>query len=277
MLIIEILNNVLPVLYGIVILMYGLAFFSKNETKITGFIKFKRPLLIVIIVLQAAYFVLRAIRYDHAPITTSYEILTLLAFSITLNYIYIELKTNVSDTGFFILIIAGIVQLISTIFIQELREINPVLKNYLLGFHVAFILIGYSAITISGIYGFLYILLYRAIKENKFGAFYKRLPSLHLLEELTYSALVFGFIFLSLTILIGIIWLPHSVDNFSYYDPKLIATFIVWVLYAAGFVSKTLGNFQSKTIMKLAFAGFIYTMVSVAIVNIFLSTFHKFN
>jgi ABC-type uncharacterized transport system permease subunit len=120
-------------------------------------------------------------------------------------------------------------------------------------------------------------LLYRALKENKFGPFYKRLPSLHLLEELTYSALVFGFIFLSLTILIGLIWLPHSIDNFSYYDPKLIATFIVWVLYAIGFVSKTLGNFQSKTIMTMAFAGFIYTMVSVAVVNIFLSSFHRFN
>ena len=277
MLIIEILNNVLPVLYGIVILMYGMSFFGKAENKAADFIKFRRPLLILIVIIQVVYFVLRAFRYNHAPITTSYEILTLLAFSITLNYMYIELKTNVRETGFFILIIAGIVQLISTIFIQELRDINPVLKNYLLGFHVAFILIGYSAITISGIYGFLYLLLYRALKENKFGPFYKRLPSLHLLEELTYNALVFGFIFLSLTILIGLIWLPHSIDNFSYYDPKLIATFIVWVLYAIGFVSKTLGNFQSKTIMTMAFAGFIYTMVSVAVVNIFLSSFHRFN
>lgn len=277
MLIIEILNNLLPVLYGVIIILYGISFFGSKESQFSEISRFRRVFLISILILQAAYFALRIIKYNHAPITTSYEILTLLAFSITLNYFFIEMKTNVRETGFFILLIAGIAQLISTVFIQELHEINPVLKNYLLGFHVAFVLIGYSAITISGIYGYLYILLYRAIKNNKFGPFYKRLPSLHLLENLTISALTFGFIFLSLTILIGLIWLPHSVDNFSYSDPKLVATFIVWTLYAIGFVSKTMGNFQSKTIMKMAFAGFIYTMLSVALVNLFLSSFHKFN
>jgi len=277
MLTIEILNNILPVLYGIIIIFYGVAFFSKKEGFLVDISKYRSPFFIIILLVHTFYFGLRIFIYKHAPITTSYEILTLLAFSITLNYLFIEVKTNVRETGFFILIIAGIVQFISTLFIQELHDINPVLKNYLLGFHVAFILIGYSAITISGIYGFLYILLYRAIKGNKFGQFYKRLPSLHLLEELTYSALKFGFLFLTLTILIGLIWLPHSVDNFSYSDPKLLATFIVWTLYAIGFIGKTLGNFQSKTLMKMAFAGFIYTMLSVAFVNIFLSSFHKFN
>lgn len=277
MLLIEILNNLLPVLYGIVVILYGVSFFSKKEASSLEVAKLRRPVLIIILLVHGAYFALRIMTYGHAPITTSYEILTLLAFSITLNYFFVELRTNVRDTGFFILIIAGMAQLISTIFIKELREINPVLRNYLLGFHVSFILIGYSAITISGIYGFLYILLFRSIKESRFGSFYKRLPSLYLLERLTFSALVFGFIFLTLTILIGLIWLPHSVDNFSYSDPKLVATFIVWTLYAAGFIGRSLGSFQSKTLMKMAFAAFVFTMLSVAFVNIFLSSFHRFN
>ena len=274
---IQIFNNILPILYGILIIQYGISFFSKKEVSIADYSKYRMPLLVLIVIAHFVYFALRIINYDHAPITTSYEIFTLLAFSITLNYLYIELRTGVHETGFFILIIAGVLQLISSIFIQELKEINPVLKNYVLGLHVACILIGYSAITISGIYGFLYILLYRALKENKYGAFYKRLPSLHLLEGLTQSALTIGFVFLTLTILIGLIFLPHTIDNFSYSDPKLIATFIVWLLYAVGLIFKTLGNFQSNTIMKIAFACFIYTMLSVAFVNIFLSSFHRFN
>jgi ABC-type transport system involved in cytochrome c biogenesis permease subunit len=104
------------------------------------------------------------LKYGHPPITNIFEILTLLAFSITISYLYIEFRTNVRDTGFFILIIAGILQTISSIFIEELKEINPVLKNWILGFHVTSAMIGYSAITVSGIYGFLYILLYNQIK-----------------------------------------------------------------------------------------------------------------
>ncbi|RPI15201.1 MAG: cytochrome C biogenesis protein [Ignavibacteriae bacterium] len=273
---IEILNFALPLLYAAIIVVYGINFFRKSEINdmVSGI---RRPLLLLIILLQAVYFILRSIEFNHAPITSSYEILTLLAFSISLSYFYIEIKTGVKDTGFFIMLIAGILQIISSLYIVELKEINPILKNWFLGFHVVFVLVGYSAITISGIYGMLYIKLYNDIKASRFGAVYKRLPSLDLLEKMTSNAVQFGFIALSLTILVGVIWLPHSVPNFSYADPKLITTLIVWIIYGVGFVSNRVKKFQSKTLMTMAFAGFIVTMFSVAIVNIFLSSFHKFN
>ena len=277
MLFIDIINISLPVLYGLITAMYGILFFSRNERKENILVKFRTPVLLFILAVHSIYFILRIVNYGHAPITNIYEILTLLAFSITLGYLFIELRTGIVDTGFFILLIAGIIQLISSIFIEELTYINPILRNNILGFHVTFVLIGYSSITLSGIFGLLYLMLYRAIKNNEFGSFYKRLPSLQMLEELTHNSLVFSYIFLTLTILLGIFWLPHSVPNFSYADPKLIASFSIWLLYGIGYFFRRFGNFQSKTVMKLAFAGFLLTMLSVAFVNIFLSSFHKFN
>lgn len=271
------INILLPVLYGLVIVIYGVLFFGKTENKSISLTKYKTFVLLFILFIHLVYFVLRIVSYGHAPITNIYEILTLLAFSITLGYLFIEVRTKIAGTGFFILLIAGIMQLISSIFIEELIYINPILRNNILGFHVAFVLIGYSSITLSGIFGLLYLLLYRAIKYNKYGSFYKRLPSLQMLEELTHNSLVFGYIFLTLTIVIGVFWLPHSILNFSYTDPKLVATFSIWMLYGIGYFFRKYGNFQSKTVMKLAFAGFLLTMLSIAFVNIFLSSFHKFN
>ena len=276
MFLIELLNIFLPVVYAITITVYGICFFTKNPQVSSDLYRSRRLLLILLIILQSVYFILRSIKYDHPPITNIFEIFTLLAFSITISYLYIEFKTNVRDTGFFILIIAGILQTISSIFIEELKEVNPVLKNWLLGFHVTSAMIGYSAITVSGIYGFLYILLYNDIKENKFGSIYRRMPSLHLLEQLAYSAITFGFVFLTITIFIGIVWLPNAIKDFSYFDPKLITTLIIWLLYLAGFLSRKLGKFQGKTIMTLAFGAFIFTIISITVVNIFLSSFHKF-
>jgi len=276
MILIEILNIFIPVIYAVTICVYGICFFSKKGQDSSILYRSRRLLLVSIILMQAIYFLLRSLKFSHPPITTIFEIFTLLAFSITLSYLYIEFRTNVRDTGFFILLIAGILQLISSIFIEELKEINPVLKNWLLGFHVTSAMIGYSAITVSGIYGFLYILLFNQIKENRFGSIYKRLPSLHLLEQLAFSAITFGFIFLTITIFVGVVWLPNAIKDFSYFDPKLITTLIVWVLYALGFISRKLGNFQSKTIMTLAFGGFVFTIISVMVVNVFLTSFHKF-
>jgi HemX protein len=273
---VELLNILLPILYIAIIIIYARSFWRNRSEETQRIVTVKWILIIVILALHILYFFFRNIEYNHAPITTPFEILTLLSFSVTLTYIYIEFKTGISDTGFFILLIAGTFQIFSSVFIKELPEINPVLRNYLLGFHVSFALIGYSAIIISGIYGFLYLQLYKSIKYNKVGRFYKRLPSLHLLESLSYSSIVFGFVFLTLTILIGGFWLPKAIDNFSYTDPKLIVSIAIWLLYAFGFIGKKFGHMQSRTVMKLAMYGFIFTLCSVAIVNIFLKSFHKF-
>jgi ABC-type transport system involved in cytochrome c biogenesis permease subunit len=276
MLIVEILNIILPVLYTLAVVCYGVSFFRKNIVKSKTACFIKRPVIISIIVLQFIYFALRSLEYHHAPITSSYEIMTLLAFSITITYFYIEMKTGIVDTGFFILVIAGILQIISSIFIKEITEINPVLKNWLLGFHVSFALIGYSAITIAGIYGFLYLMLYKNLKQNQLGAFYKRLPSLQLMEKLSYNALVFGCLFLAMTLIIGFIWLPKAIQDFSYADPKLVSTVVIWLIYTWVIISKRTGRMQSKTVMTIAFYGFIFAIFSVAIVNIFLTSFHRF-
>lgn len=276
MIIVEILNIILPLLYLTAVVCYGISFFRKNAANSKTACFMKRPLIISIIILQFIYFVLRSVEYQHAPITSSFEIMTLLAFSITITYMYIEMKTGVVDTGFFMLLIAGVLQIVSSIFIEEIKEINPVLKNWLLGFHVSFALIGYSAITIAGIYGFLYLMLYKNLKQNQLGAFYKRLPSLQLMEKLSYNALVFGCIFLAMTLIIGLIWLPRAIKEFSYTDPKLISTIVIWLVYTAVIISKRTGKIHSKTVMTFAFYGFIFAIFSVAIVNIFLTSFHRF-
>ena len=276
MFLVDVLNIALPFLYAIAVICYGVSFFKNKSVNPRAACFLKRPVLITIIIVQTTYFVLRSIKYHHAPITSGYEIMTLLAFSITLTYLYIEMKTGVMDTGFFIMVIAFVMQVISTIFITEITEINPVLKNWLLGFHVSFALIGYSAITIAGIYGFLYLMLYHNLKKNQFGSFYKKLPSLQLMEKLSYNAIVFGCIFLAMTLIIGFVWLPKAIKDFSYTDPKLVSTIVIWLIYTAVIISKRTGRMQSKTVMTIAFYGFIFAIFSVAVVNIFLTSFHRF-
>jgi ABC-type transport system involved in cytochrome c biogenesis permease subunit len=270
--VISILNYLLAVSYVVCAYIYGKHFFSKdkNDSKLTS------VGLKMLIILQFIYFAARGIDYKHAPITTPFELMTLLAFGITLTYLYIERKTKVTQTGFFILIIAAVFQIVSTIFIKELPEINPVLKSWLLGVHVSTALIGYSAIIISGIYGYLYLKMYKHIKSNKPSSFYKKLPSLHLLEQLAKTSIKFGFVFLTITIVIGAIWLPSAIKDFSYADPKLVATFSVWIIYLLGYISIKIYRTESRTTMKLALLGFVFAVFSILIVNFVFASFHRF-
>src|SRR5208283_1049223 len=173
---ISIIGIILPVLYFSTIWVYARAFFS--GIKLAEFLK--TPLLVLTVILHFLYIIFRTIEYDHPPITSVFEILSLIAFTIALVYTFIEFKTKNKSTGYFILIIPFFFQLVSSLFIKEISEVPPLLRSNLLGLHVTSALLGYAAITISAVYGFLYLMLYHNIKSSQFGLIYNRLPNLEI-------------------------------------------------------------------------------------------------
>jgi HemX protein len=90
------------------------------------------------------------------------------------------------------------------------------------------------------------------------------------------TATKFGFILLTVAIVVGFVWLPKAFDTFSYADPKLIGTVFIWVLYATGLAANKIARWQGKRIVWLSILGFIVSFFSMTIVNMFFSGFHKF-
>lgn len=236
----------------------------------------KRVFLFITLIFHFFYLLLRTIEFDHPPITNVFEIFTVLAFAVSFSYFILELVTDIRGTGLFIIIISIFFQIISTLFIQDLAEVKEVLRSNLLGTHVISALIGYAGITISAVYGVLYLILYNEIKLNKFGLIFNRLPSLEILERLSFIAALIGFVFLSITIIIGIIWLPRAFDQFSYLDPKLIGTFAVWFLYGLGLANKFLGKWRGKKLIILSIIGFTLAIFSTILTNFLAQSFHSF-
>jgi len=268
----QILELLLPIFYFSTVWAYAKIFF--RSSKIAE--RIATPLLYSTLLFHAFYIILRTLNYSHPPITTVFEILSLIAFAIALAYSYIEMRTKTKTTGYFILVLPFFFQLISSIFIKELTTIPLILRSNLLGFHVTSALLGYAAITISAVYGFLYLMLYHDIKSSQFSVIYKRLPNLEMLEGMSFSATVFGFILLTIAIIVGLIWLPQAIKKFSYADPKLVGTIAIWVVYAIGLTAKKVIGWRGRRIMVLSLFGFAITMFSMTIINMFFSGFHKF-
>ena len=204
---IDYLNILLPLLYLVSFTVYLVDFF-KDLKRLADI---KRLFLFLGLVVHVVYLLSRTIEFNHPPITNVFEIFTVLAFSISFSYFILELVTDVRGTGLFIIIISLIFQTISSFFIQDLLVVKEVLRNNLLGFHVLSALVGYSGITISAVYGFLYLRMYNELKASRFGLIFERLPNLEILETLSFYSAVIGFILLSLAMGIGIIWREHLV------------------------------------------------------------------
>jgi HemX protein len=266
------INILLPIFYFVTLAVYFYDFL-KGEKKL---VNVKRVFLFITLFLHLIYIVLRTIAFDHPPITNVFEIFTILAITISFSYFLVELVSDIRGTGPFIIILSLIFQLISSLFIQDLTEVKDVLRSNLLGTHVISALLGYSGFTISAVYGFLYLVLYKDIKLNKFGLIFNRLPNLEVLERLSLYSAIIGFIALTIAIIIGIIWLPVAFPKFSYLDPKLIGSTLVWLLYAIGITSKVLGNWRGKKLVILSITGFVVAIISTILSNFIAQSFHSF-
>ena len=270
--VIHTINIILPILYLATLVVYFYDFL-RAEKKL---VNIKRVFLFITLFVHLIYIVLRTIAFDHPPITNVFEIFTILAITISFSYFLVELISDIRGTGPFIIILPFIFQLISSIYIQDLTEVKEVLRSNLLGIHVISALLGYSGFTISAVYGFLYLILYKDIKLNKFGLIFNRLPNLEVLEKLSLYSAIIGFCTLTIAIIIGIIWLPVAFPKFSYFDPKLIGTSLVWLLYAVGITSKVLGSWRGKRLVILSITGFMFAIISTILSNFLAQSFHSF-
>ncbi len=269
---IDILEVLLPVFYFITIWAYAKAFFAGHlKAK-----KVKTPLLVGTLLAHLMYLLVRTAAFEHPPITGIFEILSVIAFSIALAYLLLETTTKVRETGYFILNLPFFFQLVSSLFITDQTDVSSVLKSNLLGLHVSSALLGYAAIGISAMYGFLYLMLYHRIKSNRFGVIYERLPNLEVLERLSFAATAIAFVFLTVAIVVGLIWLPRAFPGFSYVDPKLIGTMLIWLVYGIGLVARRLAGWYGKRIVILSILGFGFAIISLTVINIFFSDFHNF-
>ncbi|MFZ1081326.1 MAG: cytochrome c biogenesis protein CcsA [Candidatus Kryptoniota bacterium] len=268
---VDLLKISLPILYLFTIFLYGLAFFLDEQFGIRNRTRF----LIATLVVHFIYLGSRTLLTGHPPVTSIFEIMTIVSFTIAAAYVYIETRSHVKDTGMFILMLAFLFEVMSAAFIKDEVHINPVLKSSILGVHVACAMIGYSALAISAVYGGLYLMMYHEIKGSRFGIIYRKLPDLQTLEKLSYRSIVLGFVFLTAVILIGYAWLPKAIENFSYTDPKLLMTDFVWAIYCAALLSRRAMRWTGRTVVIAAMIGFVLTVVSMVAVNA-LHSFHNF-
>lgn len=270
---VQFLLVLIPVLYACLTTLYGLLFFGEYPR----LRPFRTPALMGTVVLHCLYLIARTIAFDHPPITSVYEIMTVLAASIAIGYAYIELRTRASATGFFILLLAFAFQTASSVFISDRPDIPEYLHSVVLGFHVSAALLGYTAISLSAAYGFLYLMLYHEIKSSRFGLIYNRLPNLEMLETMSHKAEVFGFVALGVAIVIGLIWLPRVFRDFSYLDPKLVGTLVIWCLYALALGAKRRLGWQGRKTMIITLVAFCFVFLSMTVINLYLSGFHSFH
>lgn len=268
---INLLNTLLPMLYAVAALNYTIDFF--REDPFANWVA--RPLLGTVVALHAVYIALRTGLYEHIPLASIFEVMTMVAFAVALVYFYVELRTRTHKTGMFLISFSFIFQTISSAFISNTGDFPDILRSPLFGVHTGSAVLGYTAFAVSAIYGVLFLLLYHDLKASRFGIVYQRLPSLEVLAKMSLRAAVFGAAFLTVTIGIGILWASQRFPGF-YGDPKFILSVFVWLVYAVGIACHYGFHWSGRKTIYFSLVGFALIVFSVLAARLWLPSFHGF-
>ncbi len=88
-------------------------------------------------------------------------------------------------------------------------------------------------------FSIMYLLQYRLLKKKKWNARLRRLGNLPKLESMSYGLNLFSVPFFLLAILLGCIWGYTKLDNFHWYDTKVIGSFVVLFVYCISLKRRT--------------------------------------
>ncbi|GAB4374653.1 MAG: cytochrome c biogenesis protein CcsA [Calditrichia bacterium] len=270
--VISFLNTILPIFYFVSTYLYGM-FFFKNDIFAE---KYMSHILRFTVALHFAEVVLRGWYYQHFPLASIFESLSVLALAAIMIYLYLEIRLKVRTTGFFILVLVFVLQLISSAFISFTHDIPEILHSPYFAIHTSAAILGYSGLAISFLYSVMYLLLFHDIKGSRFGVIYNRLPSLETLAGLNYKAAAVGFSFLTLAILVGSYWSNKVFGQFFAVDPKILVAYLTWLIYGIELLGGRYLKWSSRRLAYLSLSGFGIILFSMIAVNLLMTSFHEF-
>jgi len=263
------LLSIITFIYGLSAVLY-IAFWV-FKSKLSGHLA--TITAIVAVTGNVVGFVLRWIEsyqldFGHAPLSNLYESLVFFSIAIMVIYLFIEFRYKVKIIGAFAAPLAFLVLAYASLspnINDRIQPLVPVLKSNWLIAHVMCAFIGYSALAVGFGFSILY-LIKQVDRDGKVGTL-QFLPSLTVLDELTYQVIMFGFLFLTIGIITGAVWANSAWGRYWGWDPKETWSLITWLIYAGLLHARMMRGWQGRRIAYFSILGFLAVLFTYFGVN----------
>ena len=268
----QFLSYVLPVLYLGVLYVYFSVFTGKKKNwteKTTLF-------LVALVIIHGIEITFRNIAIKTIPLSTTHDALCFMAFSIIVVYMILELSIKNRGSGLIILFFAFVLELISTFNLSWEPETNELLAKPTFAIHASFAMMGYTAISLSTLYSFMYIIQNYNIKKRRLGKLFDQLPALTYLEKMSIRAAFIGIVLLGIGLVSGHVQAYHVLGEYIPKDIKVIVSDFIWILYLVGYLMAKFNKWHGRKMAYWSIAGFFLLIVGGFTVVYLSESFHAF-
>lgn len=210
----------------------------------------------------------RGIAAQRPPLSNQYEFATAFAWGIALFFLLFEAKYRHASLGAFVLPIVFLIIGYAAMQNREIKPLMPALQSIWLVIHVAMAIIGYGSFAVAAGVSAMY--LAKGSNPNK------KLPPLEDLDGISYRAVIFGYLFLTLTIITGALWAQKAWGRYWSWDPKETWSLITWFIYTAYLHMRKTKGMAGKKAALFAILGFLAVIFTYIGVNKLLPSLHSY-
>ncbi len=275
------MNSVPLALYATALAAYGWHFARRNV--VVG--RTATTLLVAGALAHTFVIGMMTMEVGHVPVAGATSAISTFVWLLALSYLYIEMTTDERAMGVLILAL-----LVGLQFIPATRPMiedrAPVLRGPLFGVHVSSLLFAYASFALACVIGITYVLLFKEIKAKHLGFFYARLPSLQVLDRMNQRAIVIGWIFLTVGLVVGAVWAAQAQQTYGgadprvqamrLQDPKIFVALVCWVLYSFELFAARRIGWGGRRSAYLSAVGFAIVLLNFVTVSYFFTSSHSF-
>jgi ABC-type transport system involved in cytochrome c biogenesis permease subunit len=221
----------------------------------------------------------------HVPVGSATSAISTFVWLLALAYLYTEMTTDERAMGVFILPLLVALQAIPAVK-PGIEERAAVLQGPLFGVHVSSLLFAYASFALACVIGITYVLLFKEIKAKHLGFFYARLPSLQVLDRMNQRAIVIGWVFLTIGMIVGAVWALQArggyaagdprVQAMSLQDPKIFVALVCWFVYSFELFAARRIGWGGRRAAYLSALGFAIVLLNFVPISYFLTKSHNF-
>lgn len=218
--------------------------------------------------------------HGHAPLSNLFESVVFFSWTIILIFLIIDFKYKYHAIGFFVVPFALFGMAWAQLGLDSgIEPLVPALQSNWLVYHVITCFLGYAAFAVACGISIMYLLrekLEQGSGNSPAGGMLSMFPSIKVLDDLNYKAIMVGFPLLTLGIVTGAAWANYAWGTYWSWDPKETWSLIVWFVYAAFLHARITRGWVGRRAAILSIIGFAATIFCYLGVNLLLSGLHSY-
>jgi len=245
----------------------------------TGSVRSRRlacSTVIAAVVLHGIGLVINAAGLHRCPFVNAPATVSFMAWCLGLMELVIELRYQWIAIGSLSMPIAFLAVVSANLLPHAGTPADPFLSSHWLSPHVFAVSLGFASFALAFCFAIAYQVESYLLKRKRIKGIFQRLPPLETISTAAHWLAAAGFSMLTLGLLSGIIGAEKSWSSGWITDPKVLTSFIAWLIYAAYLVTSGIGGWRGRRTTYFLIAGFIALLVAYFGVNLVAPGRHHF-